>query len=73
MEFLPRGLQQWRGANNPPKRVSPGYKATVEIVDGDARFKSWDHVPQDVDVTRQQFESEAERRALEEHRRLQAA
>ncbi len=73
VEFLPRGLQQWRGASNPSKQVPPGYKAMVQVADGKAHFQSWDRVPQDVDAPHDYFEKEAERRALEEYHRLQAA
>ena len=73
VEFLPRGLQQWRGANNPSRQVPPGFKATVEVGGGEARFRSWDGVPRDPDVAVEHFEREAERLALEVHRRLQAA
>lgn len=66
VEFLPRGLQQWRGAGNVPKQVPPGYKATVEVDDGVARFQSWDRAPQDVEVPRELFEREAEVAALRE-------
>jgi|ERR1051325_6239309 hypothetical protein len=74
VEFDPRTPGQVRGLNNPSPRVPPGPKATVEIVDNEARFKYWDGTPpQDQDITRDEFEREAERRALEEYRRLQAA
>lgn len=40
VEFNPRGLQQWRGVGSEPKRVPPGYRATVEVSGGAARFMS---------------------------------
>lgn len=66
VEFNPRGLQQLRGAGNAPPRVPPGYKATVEVGRGVARFMSWDRVPQDPEAPAEYFEREAERVARRE-------
>lgn len=66
VEFLPRGLQQWRGTDNTPKQVPPGYKATVEVVDGAPKFQNWDRVPEDPEVPRELFEREAEALSLRE-------
>jgi hypothetical protein len=70
VEFLLRGMQQWRGLNNLPKKVQPGCKATVQVIHGEARFQNWDRVPQDVDVPSEHFEKEAVRRSFEEYQRL---
>lgn len=66
VEFNPRGLQQWRGAGNEPKRVPPGYRATVEVASGAARFMSWDRAPEDPEAATEYFEREAERVARRE-------
>lgn len=64
VEFLPRGLQQWRGVGNAPKPVPHGYKATVQVSDGMAQFRNWDRIPQDIDVDHSLFEREAEHVAI---------
>lgn len=69
VEFLPRGLQQWRGAGNAPRQVPPGHKATVEVDGGVARFLNWDRVPQDPEAPAEYFEREAEQSALRAARR----
>ncbi len=69
VEFLPRGLQQWRGAGNAPRQVPPGYKATVEVAGDAARFLGWDRLPQDVEAAPEYFEREAEQAALRAARR----
>lgn len=66
VEFNPRGLQQWRGAGGAPPRVPPGYKATVEVAGGVARFLNWDRVPEDPEAPAEYFEREAERVARRE-------
>jgi hypothetical protein len=66
VEFNPRGLQQWRGAGGAPPRVPPGYRATVEVSGGAARFVSWDRVPEDPEAPAEYFEREAERVARRE-------
>jgi hypothetical protein len=66
VEFNPRGLQQWRGAGGASPRVPPGYRATVEVVGGAARFVSWDRVPEDPEAPAEYFEREAERVARRE-------
>lgn len=66
VEFNPRGLQQLRGAGGAPPRVPPGYKATVEVAGGAARFLNWDRVPEDPEAPAEYFEREAERVALRE-------
>ena len=66
VEFNPRGLQQLRGAGGDPPRVPPGYRATVEVTGGGARFLNWDRVPEDPEAPAEYFEREAERVARRE-------
>ncbi len=69
IEFHPRGLQQLRGARNESPQVPPGYKATVEVAGGVARFLNWDRVPEDPEAPTEYFEREAEQAALKAARR----
>jgi hypothetical protein len=74
VRFDPRNPGSVRGSNNPTPQMPRGPQATVEMIDEAPRFKYWDDAPpQDRDITAEEFEREAERRALKEYHRSQAA
>ena len=74
VRFDPRSPGSERGSNNPNPQMPRGPQATVEMIDEAMRFKYWDgEPPQDRDITAEEFEREAERRALEVYYRSQVA
>ena len=71
VEFLPRGLQQLRGAGGESQSVPPGFVATVELFKNEPGVR-WTRPPHDPDITLEEFNAEAVTLALERHREAAA-
>ncbi len=61
VSYVPRGLQQARVPGKPSKKV-PEYTALVQA-QGDADQVQWDHTPADSEVSQEEFDQDARRRA----------